>query len=686
MASLIDWNSYPSDGVPGKFSGTPSTRLGVYTAELVKCVNKDPAILSSFGPAGVDFTSLPTNYVLETRPRATDTGKGSDDYVHGHPKHNFRSAKTFAVHVVALLQNTVQSCRCASCRPDLKPKKSKAESSTSQTTVPSNPNAGSSSPIMDVDYPEPAVSSGADQDGTDQDGTPNVFDRLMHQAKQGQPMSKEITEPNSMHWLLEREVANLPTYLKSMKISKRYHPRLGEIVLIARNVKDKQNVRDKQNVKDKQSIRFDDQSGIYKIHDTRLGWVGLPMWEAAVVTQMDKEAVTAGLLDQNSGNEGADINGFRVEPVSEAGNPNKAWSTRYERVNMFNIRPFSLWQELTNGADVDDPHEFHPTIRNALTAMSSLSVVDRFHFCSSGHEARIYCNGFFLGAEFITSGDVVRFTSPIHIHSFGKDVILVKHIYMSINLNRDPSPGSVHVEGVAYTTDPEHASGQFQRPVPAESLPDTMRDYGLWYKMSEGNASITVPYTKLLTRLVEGVYMKVIVGEHTLTKVTHGGGARHLGLIEHIVDITYGIQGVRDAREYSRKHDPRIKRNEGQAWYIGEDRVDQLDLHQLNDQDVGDRARFGFESNPTPLQASQLKAMFRARAARQKGPKVGGNTHSALPRSVDFATQEELDKMQHGIDVVEQGLDKFSNLRAMAMFENQFTKRVTDADWDKFID
>lgn len=609
---------------------------------------------------------------METRPRQNTTVKHSDHYVHGHPKKEFRSAKTFAEHLVSILLNDTQNCVCETCRPDLK-KKAKAGQSTSQTAAPAALDAESSSPIMDVDYPEPAVSSGADQDGTDQDGTPNVFDRLMHQAKQGQPMSEAITEPNSMHWLLEREIANLPAYLNSIKTNKRYHARLGEIVLIARNVKDNQ------------IIKFDDKSGVYKIDDARLGWVGLPMWEAAVVTQVDKLAVTAGLLDQNSGKEGTDINGFRVEPVSEAGNPNKAWSTRYKRVNLFNIRPFFLWQELTNGADVDDPHKLHPTIRNALTAMSSLSVVDRFYFSSSGHEARIYCNAFFLGAEFITSGDVVRFTSPIHIHSFGKDVILVKHIYMSINLDRDPSPGSVHVEGVAYTTDPEHASGQFQRPVPAESLPVTMRDYGLWYKMSEGNASITVPYTKLLTRLVEGVYMKMIVGEHTLTKVAHGGGARHLGLIEHIVDITYGVQGVRDAREYSRKHDPRIKRNEGQSWYMGEDRVDQLDLHQLNDQDVGDRARFGFESNPTPLQESQLKAMFRARAARQKGPKVSGNTHSALPKSVDFATQEKLDKMQHGIDVVEQGLDKFSNLRAMAMFENQFTKRVNDIDWDEFI-
>lgn len=510
---------------------------------------------------------------------------------------------------------------------------------------------------------QPSTSS-----GTDQDGTPNVFDQLLDQAKQGERMSVAITEPHSMHWLLEREVASLPNYLKSLDTSPRYRPRLGEIVLIVRNLKPKQ------------TIGYDEQAEIYKIADEKLGWVGLPQWEAAVVTQVDNVASTAALLDQSSS-----TNNFRVEPMSQAGNPNKAWSTRYENVNHMHMRPFSLWQELLKGADVDDSGECHPTVRNALAVMSSISTVERFFFSSTGHEARVYCKGFYLGAEFITKNDLVRFDSRVHTDNSGKHVILIKHIFMSYNLDRDPAIGSLHVEGVAYTTDPQYASGQFQRPIAGESLPSPiMRDYGLWYKMTEDNGLIGLPFNKLLTRLIEGSFMNSVVGKQTLTKVAYGNGALALKLKEHIVDITFGLEGVRAARKYSSQHDARI--NEGDTWYVGEDRVAQLDLHLLNDQDVGDKARFGFESNPTPLQESDLKAMFRARAAREKGPKKGGSyTQSAPYYAGDFATQEQIDDMQYGVDFVEQGLDKYSNLKAMEMFEAQFTKRVADDDWDQFI-
>ena len=523
---------------------------------------------------------------------------------------------------------------------------------------------------MDTDNTQPSSAAGVDQDGT-----PNVFDQLMTQAKQGQPMSVAITEPHSMHWLLEREIASLPAYLKSIDTSHRYLPRLGEIVLIVRNLKPKQ------------TVKYDEQAEIYKIEDERLGYVGLPQWEAAVVTQVDGRASTAALLDQSSSADDSSANSFRVEPMSQAGNSNKAWSTRYKNVNHLHMRPFSLWQELLKGADVDDPRECHPTVRNALAAMSSLSTVDRFHFSSTGSEARVYCKGFYLGAEFILKNDLVRFDSQLHNDSSGKNVVLIKHVYMSYNLAKEDAVGGLHVEGVAYTTDPRHASGQYQKPIPEDSLPSTiMRDYGLWYKMSEDNSLIRVPLTNLLTRLVEGKYMSAVIGKHTLTKVAYGNGALALGFKEHIVDMTFGLEGVRAARKYSTQHDARINRRKGETWYLGEDRVAQLDLHLLNDQDVGDKATFGFESNPTPLQESDLKAMFRARATRQKGPNKGVSYTQPAPYFAgDFATQEQIDNVQHGVDFVEQGLDKYSNLKAMDMFENEFTKRVADDDWQQYM-
>ncbi|CAD0100674.1 unnamed protein product [Aureobasidium mustum] len=597
----IDWSNYTSDGDPDKCVGKSSTRGPKYLEGLLSEVNKNQEILANFGPAGVFFSTLPPNYVLDTRDRPTITNgqRLYDNYVYGHPRGNFRTIASFAEHVASILLTPVNT-------------------------------------------------------GVDEDGTPNVFDGLMRKAKQGQHLSVAITEPLSMEWLVEQDLANLPAYLNSLEPSTRWYPRLGEIVLVARNLKNDQ------------MITFDANADIYKIKDSRLGWVGLPVWEAVVVTQVTKNGLAAGLLESSE----EDV--FRVEPMPEIGNPDKPWSTRYKVVHLLNMRPFSLWQELMNGADVSELRECHPTVRHAMTAISSISVVGRYHFSSDGEEARVYCKGLYVGAEFFVAGDLVRFSSPIHNNSFGKDVIQIKYICVSYNLEREPiTPTSVHITGVAYTADPKHASGQYQRPIPYESLPFRgMRGYGLWYKMGEGDAMVRMPYTRLLTRLLEDKYIKGMMGKSCLIKVA-AGGAEHLDIPQHIVDITHGIEGVRIAREYSTQHDARINKNEGQTWYLGENRVDQLDLTQINGQDE-----------------AHLKAMFRARSARQKGPKIG-HTYTAPSMNKPYgmlassmnAIENDMAQQRHAD---KQFRNDFAD-RLMDKFEDEFTQRTTEDDFDEFI-
>ncbi|KAH0026400.1 hypothetical protein KCU78_g4378, partial [Aureobasidium melanogenum] len=685
MATIIDWNQYTSDGDPVKCFNRSSTRLPAYLEKLHIPVNKDEDIKHNFGPAGVSFDRLPPGYALDTRDRATATSgqKLYDNYVYGHPKGHFRTIASFADHVVSILLNNTQECQCEVCKPSQRrPKKAKATHQATTTNTPTNNNnnntysynTASSSPMMDVDDIQPPVNTGVDEDGT-----PNVFDGLMRKAKQGQHLSVAITEPLSIEWLVEQDLANLPAYLNSLKTSTRWYPRLGELVLVACNLKDGQ------------LIKFDANAGIYKIQDSKFGWVGLPVWEAGVVTQITKNTIAAGLLGQKHNTEGSDEDVFRVEPMPEIGNPDKPWSTRYKTVHLLNMRPFSLWQELMNGADVSSSSELHPTVRHALTTMSSISVVGRYHFSSNGKEARVYCKGLYVGAEFFVAGDLVRFSSPVHNNSFGKDVVQIKHICVSYNLEREPfSPSSVHIEGVAYTTDPQHASGQYQRPIPFESLPfPSMRGYGLWYKMGEGDTLVRIPYTKLLTRLVEDKYMKGMISKPCFVR-SAVGGAEHLNLSGYIIDITHGIEGVRVAREYSTQHDTRIK--EGQTWYLGENRVDQLDLTQINGQDVGYKARFGFESTPAPLQAAHLKAMFRARSARQKGPKFG-NTYSApsinrsygmlassMNANQDAVTHESADDEHFRDDFNERAISKFNS-----KFSEEAIQRISTADYEAFI-
>lgn len=79
--------------------------------------------------------------------------------------------------------------------------------------------------------------------------------------------------------------------------------------------------------------------------------------EAAVVTEKDGRIVTVGFLDQ-----GADAEGFCVEPISESGNNNKVLSKCYQIVDLRNMRRFSCWQELMKGTNVNDLRECRPTV------------------------------------------------------------------------------------------------------------------------------------------------------------------------------------------------------------------------------------------------------------------------------------------------------------------------------------
>lgn len=50
MATNIDWSAYTSDGVAGKFLGTPSNRLDEYLNKiLLPHLNNNPAIIDAFG-------------------------------------------------------------------------------------------------------------------------------------------------------------------------------------------------------------------------------------------------------------------------------------------------------------------------------------------------------------------------------------------------------------------------------------------------------------------------------------------------------------------------------------------------------------------------------------------------------------------------------------------------------------
>ncbi|THY35893.1 hypothetical protein D6D01_00897 [Aureobasidium pullulans] len=670
MVHIINWSNFRSDGDPAEYiTKKPAEKFAQILANTVSAVNSDPYIKQTYG--SVSFTSFPPGYAVCRKPRIKEPSK-EDPTIFGNPKGPYSSAVEFAPHVVSIIKgNGPGSCSCVYCDPKAWKKikaikkaerdaTDAANAAEKQKTRGSTPNIESTRNAIhdDMDPAFPPTPMDVDDDefpvntNIDEDGTPNVLTQLLDRARTGEHFGQAIAETGSMHYLLENEAAEFPDYLKKVKRTPRWQFRLGEVVLVARNLKPDD------------KIRMDDATGILKIFSRAYGPVGLPIWEAAVVTQLYEKAFGIGILDQHSDSEGTAFDGYRVEPVSEIGTNNKPWSTRYQVVDPLNMRPFSHWRELIHNADLDDPHACHPTVRHALFAMSSVSGVSRYHFTANGQEARFFFKGMYLGAEFLTQGDVVRFSSPQHSNSFGKDVLHIKHMYMSVGLGRDPEPISFHVEGIGYTVDRAHAHGNFQRPVPVEELPfRSMRGYGLWYKMSADDSIVRVNYARVLTRLGEDAYMKIMVKD-SHTKVASGGGATHLGMPDHVIDITYGLEGVVAAREHSSKFDPRIKRSLGRTWYFADNRVEQLDLQLINGHDVGGKARFGFESAPQPLQEAHLKSMFRARAARRKAP---------APAPKKAAEYEFTEKE---MDFAEAFMDKF---------EAGYTQRQTEDDFDEFI-
>ncbi|THW88627.1 hypothetical protein D6D15_05844 [Aureobasidium pullulans] len=640
MVHIINWSNFRSDGDPAEYTTKQrSTDIARLLANTVRAVNSDPYIKQTYG--SVSFTSFPPGYAVCRKPRPNEPSK-KDPYIFGNPKGSYSSAVLFAPHVVSIIRGN-GSCSCTNCGPN-----------GSTSNIESTPNAihddmePALPPIpMDVDDDEFPVNTNIDEDGT-----PNVLTQLLDRAWAGEHFGQAIAETGSMHWLLENEAAEFPDYLKKVKRTPRWQFRLGEVVLVARNLKP----GDK--------LRMDDATGILKIFSRAYGPIGLPIWEAAVVTQLYPKSFGIGILDQHGDSQGTAFDEYRVEPVSEIGTNNKPWSTRYQVVDPLNMRPFSHWRELIDNADLNDPHACHPTVRHAMLAMSSVSGVGRYHFTANGQEARLYFKGVYIGAEFLTQGDVVRFSSPQHLNSFGNDVLHIKHMYLYAGLDRDTEPKGFHLQGIGYTVDRAHAHGNFQRPVPVEELPfRSMRGYGLWYKMSADDTIVRVNYARVLTRLGEDNYMKIMV-KHSHTKVASGGGATHMGMPDHVIDLTYGLEGVVAAREHSSKFDPRIDRSIGETFYLADDRVEQLDLQLINGHDVGQKARFGFDSAPQPLQEAHLKSMFRARAARPKAPAP------APKKSAEYEfTEKEMEFAEAFMDKYEAG----------------YTQRQTEGDFDEFI-
>ncbi len=365
-----------------------------------------------------------------------------------------------------------------------------------------------------------------------------------------------------MDWRAERN--SLPARIQKETNQYSFVPRLGEIVLWVREISGE--------------IVLDQDKLEFKMLNENTGEdFGHPYWMAGVVGQVAEEAVRPeDLLMETDKEFNVNMSGFRVECFPDPNSNEKGYSMQYKYVPLHHIRPFNFWQQFLNGID---EKAWHPSIRHALTVMSSLSLVEKFKFKGTWPNATIFCKGVYIGAEAIFVGDAIRIM-PEKDQKRVTDVLTITSIRLRmLNLNHETEQGSdvdedhrfaivLYLVGKAYTT--ARSKAYENMIVPASEVtadfPPGMRGYHPWYRLHDPGRNYLISKDRVLGRCFEADAMNM--------------------WFEHST-IDVGLDGVRTARLYSTANDGRIK-DSGKSWYWGETRVDVLDLETLNGLNVGE--------------------------------------------------------------------------------------------------
>jgi len=280
-----------------------------------------------------------------------------------------------------------------------------------------------------------------------------------------------------MEWRAERTL--LPDMFQTVSKQRSWIPRVAEIVLFVKDIDGE--------------ICFDAAAKDYKIFKEFQGdgiFTGHPQWQAGLIGQVADESLQLeDLLFETSKRENVTYSGFRVEPFPEPNNKDKALSKQYKYVPLHHIRPFVLWQEFVKGISQT---EWHPTIKNALTVMSSMSLLEKYRFRGTWPNATILCRGIYIGSELICVGDTVRII-PAADGGEVTDIIRVDAVKLRLsnlekaseNDNDDGHPynSSVSIAGRAYTLDLNRAWSKtpISRFDISRAIPIGMDGYGDWY-------------------------------------------------------------------------------------------------------------------------------------------------------------------------------------------------------------
>ena len=466
-----------------------------------------------------------------------------------------------------------------------------------------------------------------------------MYEALIDQLKEAGPdgmIDQAIEQKSSPDWRASHLL--LEDLLGELRALPRYVPRPGELVLFVRHLEDNEGLAWDNTIHSFRCVDLESKT-----------WHARPEWEAGIVTQMPQEVVVEQDLVTNVHKRQSIIySGFNVEPLAEPNSKIKPHTKQRKIVPLHAIRPFTYWQDCLRGLS---EQEWHPTIKHALTVSSSLCTVGMHRFRGVWSSATVLCRGAFIGSELVMVGDAVRLLPRVgeQSKSMITDVMVVSDIRLKfVNLDFDeddlaPSAPEiayqtcVHVTGRVYTTDPGRSfNGVSKTPVNLDDLPSGLTKYGPLYHYCDPkkpSARVEVPFSRILGRCFEDAAtdawftpptnMNTSMQPPSFKAVNSPSKPAIITSDADITALSRGLQAIVDARNYSQQHDARITATE-QPWFWADTRIEQLDLHEVNDRLVGaqdpKRTRGQFSAWQKALKAMDGKqgGLEELEAARQE--------------------------------------------------------------------
>ena len=554
---------------------------------------------------------MPNGYAGFQRQRPDS--KHVDRYIYGHPNGQFRSLNEFYPHFKHLMDNGGPlGCECKLCKNGSSRTKLKATTAVAKASGSGYASTTSMNKDM-LDEPKNLISPYKPQTGqadepwrpkkrklNDVEGVPDIYEDIIQRLKDAGP-EESLDEPINERMSPDWRVGNVASkeHVDELVKLPRYAPRPGELVLF------------NAGVRDGERIAWHEEHKIFKHQQVEPGsWQAQLRWKVGVVIQIPTEQVMDDdLVTEEHKEKSVNESGFRIQLLSKPGDDDKSFSKQLKYLPLHCIRPFYLWQAYLDDVSID---QWHPTVEYALTVASSLCVVGRFRFRGTWPNATVFARGVYLGPELILVGDTVRLSPRAREQRPDNvtDVMVVTAIrlrFVNLDMEEDDmapeTPGlpyqtCLHFSGRVLTLDPKRSFDGFGKvPIDADSdeLPAGIAAYGQWYHYSdpdEASARIELPYTRVIGRVVEGTTISAWFkssSEKPQSSFRASNSKEVVANPDDNLKLTRGLQNTLEARVYSQKNDKRIKSQEGKTWFWADTRVEQLDLHEVNQRGVGSK-------------------------------------------------------------------------------------------------